>query len=93
MVHQECLCFLILDSVIFNVTYSVNDPTAVFDDLTVLAPALDLGNWPDHHPSFLQANMEKRARLLHLQKENAGALGKRRRMLMIMRKSVYFVLS
>ena len=76
-----------IDSVIFNVTYfSDNDPTAVFHDLAALAPALDLQNWPAHHPTFLLANAEKRAQLLHLQKENAGALGK-----MIMKIGFIFI--
>ena len=65
----------ISDSIIFNVSYMINDPQAVFHDLAALAPALDLGNWPEHHPTFLLASEEERTQLFRLQKENARALG------------------
>ena len=53
-----------------------NDPQAVFHDLAALAPELDLGNWPEEHPTFLLASEEKRAQLFRLREENARALGK-----------------
>ena len=70
------LYLLLSDSLIFNVKYHRNEPEAVFQDLATLAPALDLSNFPLHHPMFLLASEEERAQLLHLREENTGILGK-----------------
>ena len=56
--------------------YFINEPEAVFHDLAALAPAMDTSHFPLHHPMYLIASEEERARLLHLREENAGVLGK-----------------